>query len=291
MVQVKKRSVSFLIILAIYAVAFITSYFLMMFIRGMHLLLSTLIANIAATIVVWVFGIIFKNSSVYDPYWSVAPIVIILFWIIKSVLVFTINEALFLSAVLIWGVRLTLNWAIRFKGMGHQDWRYSMLKQKNPRMWFFTNLMGINIMPTLIVYVCLIPAYYGIGLKVSANILTILGFVICVSATFIQYFADKQMGLFKKERLSLLYIDRGLWRYSRHPNYFGEVFFWWGIWIMQMSIDPSIWLSILGPISMTILFISVSIPIMEKHMLSRIPGYKVYQKKVSILIPWFRAKK
>jgi steroid 5-alpha reductase family enzyme len=290
MATIKKRFISFLIILAIYVIAFVIAYLAFTLSRNMHLLLSTLIANACATITVWIFGIIFKNSSVYDPYWSVAPIAIIIFWIFKMDAAWSLNETLFLSAIFIWGTRLTINWAIRFKGMDHQDWRYSMLRQKNVHMWFFTNLMGINMMPTLIVYIALIPAYYGIGLEKGTNILTFFGFTICLSAALIQYFADKQMGLFKKEKTAGMYIDSGLWRYSRHPNYFGEVIFWWGIWVMQISLNTSIWLTVFGPILMTLLFVSISIPMMEKHIMASKPSYIDYQKKVSMLIPWLRAR-
>ncbi len=285
MARIKKRIVSFLIILAIYIIAFFVSSLAIRLLDGMHLILSTLIANVLATIVVWAFGILFKNSSVYDPYWSVAPIMIILFWIIRAGSMWSMNDLLFFLAILLWGTRLTVNWAIRFKGIKHQDWRYSMLRQKDPRMWFFTNLMGINMMPTLIVYAALIPTYYGIGLEKSINVGTFFGFLICLSAAFLQYFADKQMGLFKQERTPGRYIDRGLWRYSRHPNYFGEVIFWWGIWIMQISLDAHIWLTVLGPILMTLLFISVSIPMMEKHILASKPDYADYQKIVSMMLP------
>ncbi len=290
MAIIKKRFISFLIILAIYVIAFVIAYLAFTLSKNMHILLSTLIANVCATIAVWIFGIIFKNSSVYDPYWSVAPIVIIIFWIFKMDTAWSLNEILFFSAIFIWGMRLTINWAIRFKGMDHQDWRYSMLRQKNIHMWFFTNLMGINMMPTLIVYIALIPAYYGIGLEKRANLGTIIGFLICIAAALLQYFADKQMGRFKREKTSQQYIDRGLWRYSRHPNYFGEVIFWWGIWIMQVSLQPAVWWAVFGPISMTILFLSVSIPMMENHIIASRPGYVHYQKKVSMLFPWLRAR-
>ena len=188
------------------------------------MLVSFFLADIAATLVVRGFGILFANSSVYDPYWSVAPIVTLAFWIITRVISFTITDILFLVAIIVWALRLTLNWAIRWKGLNHQDWRYIMLKEKSPRLWFLTNLIGINVMPTVIVFLALIPVYFGIGSAGKLNNLTVIGFVICVGAVLIQSIADKQMDFFRRnESFKNQCIDKGLWRYSRHPNYFGEV--------------------------------------------------------------------
>jgi len=284
-----------MLILAIYAVALFAGLFVFNFLfnfhYNMHVLLSTFIADITVTLVVWGFGILFGNSSVYDPYWSVVPIIILLCWIIIKGVSFSIIDILFLAAIIVWAVRLTLNWATRWKGLHHQDWRYIMLKKKFPRLWFFINLAGINLMPTVIVFIALTPVYFGIGSEGQISSLTVIGFAICVSAVLIQSIADRQMDLFRKNKSNKnQYIDKGLWRYSRHPNYFGEVSFWWGIWLMQMGVIPQIWLTVIGPIVMTFLFMFISIPMMEKHILASRPAYKGYKKQVSMLIPWFRIK-
>ena len=144
-IRIKSRITSFLLILAIYALAFFIGLFVFNLFNNMHVLVSFFLADIAATLVVWGFGILFANSSVYDPYWSVTPIVILAFWMIIKGRSITITDILFLVAIIVWAVRLTLNWAIRWKGLNHQDWRYVMLKEKSPRLWFLTNLTGINV--------------------------------------------------------------------------------------------------------------------------------------------------
>ena len=282
---------SFLIVLAVYILAFFVGLLVFKLSSNMHVLVSTFLADIAATLVVWGFGILFKNSSIYDPYWSLAPVIILPCWIIIKRISFSITDILFLVAIVVWGIRLTLNWASRWKGLPHQDWRYAMLKERSPRLWFFTNLIGINLMPTVIVFIALIPAYFGIGQGKGVNILTILGFAICIGAILIESIADRQMDLFRKDKSHKnQYIDQGLWRYSRHPNYFGEVSFWWGIWLMQMGTAPQIWSTVIGPILATLLFIFISIPMMEKHILATKPTYSRYQKQVSMLKPMFRKK-
>ncbi len=293
--KIKNRSVSLLIVLAIYALAFFIGLLVLKLSGDLHALLAMFLADVAATLVVWAFGILFANSSVYDPYWSIAPIIIISYWILAANISFSVTNILFLTVAAIWGIRLTINWITRWRGFSHQDWRYTMFRERSPRMWFLTNLTGINLMPTVIVFLALIPAYFGIGhsgpASIFTGIITGIGFAICIGAVLIQAISDIQMDLFKKSRSSgSKHIDIGLWRHSRHPNYFGEVSFWWGIWLMQMGTAPERWQTVAGPVLMTLLFVFISIPMMEKHVLASRPSYIHYQKKVSMLKPWFRKK-
>ncbi len=289
--KIKSRPVSFIIVLAIYVFSFYIGFLVFNLFDNIHMLLSYLLADMVSTLVVWIFGVIFNNSSLYDPYWSAAPLIIVPLWIFTSKTPFSIFNILLLTAIFLWGVRLTFNWAKRWRGFSHEDWRYVKLKNDNPGLWFLTNLIGINLMPTLIVFMALLPAYFGIVSVGPLSILSVSGFTICIISVFIQAASDFQMDLFKKNKpLSGEVINRGLWRYSRHPNYFAEVLFWWGIWIMQIGINPKIWITVIGPVIVTILFIFISIPMMEKHILSSKPSYSVYRRQVSMFLFWFRTK-
>ena len=294
MIKIKNRTVSFFLIALIYLIAFFAALLIYHITRSAHILASTFLADVAATLVVWGFGILFGNASAYDPYWSVAPLIIIPFWIIKSGNPVSLTHIFFIAAVFMWGIRLTMNWALRWRNFTHQDWRYTMLRNENPKLWFLTNLVGINLMPTIIVYLALIPAYFGIvsDSYTDISIVSVIGLAICLGAVIIQLVSDLQMNRFKNNnRQKTYHIDSGLWKYSRHPNYFGEVSFWWGIWIIQMGIDYKIFFTIIGPIVMTFLFLFISIPMMEKHIALSKPGYSLYKRQVSIFFPWFRYKK
>jgi steroid 5-alpha reductase family enzyme len=282
--RIKNRKVSFFIVLAVYIVAFSVGFYVFILFSNIPILISTLLADVAATLVVWVFGILFANSSIYDPYWSVAPLAILLLWIIIKGISFSAVDVLFIGAIAIWGVRLTLNWAIRWKGLNYQDWRYTMLKEKSPRLWFFANLFGINLMPTIIVFIALASVYFGIGQDRPINFYIVIGFAVCMTAILVQAISDWQIDLFKKNWSNKdRYINQGLWKYSRHPNYLGEISFWWGIWLMQIGVTPQSWATVAGPILVTLLFIFVSIPMMEKHILATRPAYSYYQEQVSLL--------
>ena len=171
------RIISFILITLVY----IISSFVGIVVFNIHsfdLWINVMVADIAATLIVFIFSLIFKNASVYDPYWSVAPIVIVIYASIKSQL--TVASILVLIAVLLWGVRLTINWAYTFKDLNHQDWRYTMLKEKTRVFYPLINLFGIHLFPTMVVYFCIIPAVYLISMELKFNIFTIIFFITAV---------------------------------------------------------------------------------------------------------------
>ncbi len=280
---------SLIIVALIYVIAIIIAFFTYRAFESRGILLAVFLGDIAATIVVWIFGVVFDNSSVYDPYWSIAPMIIVPIWLYIRNTSITLFDVLLIVAVTAWGMRLTLNWIVGWQGLKQVDWRYDMLKEKNPKLWQLTNLGGIMIMPTVLVYAALVPAYYAIFDGSSINIFTYIGFVVCVMCAVIQFISDKQMTEHRNLNTDNN-INTGLWKYSRHPNYFGEVMFWWGIFIMQIGVLPNSYLPIIGAILMTLLFVFISIPMMEKHVIKKRPNYVEYKKEVSALIPWLRKR-
>ena len=243
---------------------------------------ALLAADVLATLIVWGFGLIYENVSVYDPYWSVAPPVMFTGWAIFKGC-FTLPVILLLLAVWYWGIRLTGNWAFTFRGLGHEDWRYTKYrKTQSPLLFQLTNLFGLNLMPTLVVFACMLPGFGLYEEGESAVWLTWLGFAVCLSSATIQLVADTQMHRFRAANPGKI-CTAGLWKHGRHPNYFGEIQMWWGVWIMYASLRGFDWL-VLAPIAMTALFLFISIPLMERRQLDNKPGYAEYRKKTRILI-------
>jgi steroid 5-alpha reductase family enzyme len=282
------RGMSFVYCGLVYLLALAAAFLAFRLFRESGVLFATFLADVAATIVVWFCGVLMKNASLYDPYWSVAPLVILPLWLWTSPA--PVGEAgiLYLIALYPWGLRLTYNWANRWQGLQHQDWRYTMFRDKNPKLWFITNLCGINLMPTVLVFLGMIPAYCAVTAGGGAGILSYLGLAVCLGAAFIQAVADRQMEDFKRSGAAKdQHIDSGLWRISRHPNYLGEISFWWGIWIMQMGVMP-LWWTIAGPVAITLLFVYISIPMMERHIEASRPGYAAYKKEVPMLVPFIK---
>lgn len=245
------------------------------------------IADVVATLVVFAFSAAFRNASLYDPYWSVAPIAIVAYWTILAgddgVLV---RQALVMGVVAFWGTRLTTNWAIGWGGLDHEDWRYLQLRQRTGILYPLVNLFGIHLMPTVLVFAALWPAYLAVSSPTPLGVLDGLAFAIAAGATVLEATADKQLHAFQaRNPPAHVYIDEGLWRWSRHPNYLGEVLFWWGIWLFAVSVGPMNALTCVGALAIALLFRFVSIPLMERRLLLRRPTYADQIGRVPMLFP------
>lgn len=274
------KSKSILVITVIYVLAAalgVAVYMALPFLFWIRLL----IADVAATIFVFVFSVILKNASVYDPYWSVQPIVIIAGYALTSNI--TPATLLLIISIVYWGIRLTGNWAYVFGGLNHQDWRYTKFENETGRLYPFINFTGIHMVPTLIVYLTTLPAVFVIRQELRANIGSFIGMVVCVGAATLQLVADTQMQKYRKSGQHGL-IRTGLWKYARHPNYLGEILMWWGIAIQAVSVMPSHWWFVAGALTNTILFFSVSIPLADKRQSAK-PGYAKYKAGTRSLLP------
>ena len=146
------------LIVAIYAIAGVAGWLLFDWLtaQAMQPIGALLMADVLATIVVWGFGLLYENVSVYDPYWSVFPPVAFLLWAFYTS-VWSLPVILLLVASWYWGWRLTRNWAITFKGIGHEDWRYTKYRDRHPLVFHAINLFGLNMMPTLVVFAAILP--------------------------------------------------------------------------------------------------------------------------------------
>lgn len=277
--MIRNRPLSFTILAFIYALA--TVFGTAIFTRiNADYKIALLIADILSTVLVFIFSLILKNASVYDPYWSVQPIVIVSFFAVKNGL--TPLGVLLICAIFFWGIRLTSNWAYTFANLTAQDWRYTMLKEKTKAFYPVINFIGIHMVPTLIVYLCTLPAVIAIQTKADLNPISIVFIAISICAATIQGIADLQMHTFKKNG-GTGFIRVGLWKHSRHPNYLGEILMWWGIGLACLLSMPGIWYLLAGAVANTILFLCVSIPLAEAHQ-ARKPGFEEYKKQTRVLI-------
>jgi len=273
------------LIAAIYVLAGVAGWVLFNALAAYPLTTNPLIrlfmADLLATIVVWVSGLLYENVSVYDPYWSIFPPIAFLLWAFYTG-VWSVSVILLLIASWYWGWRLTRNWAITFKGIAHEDWRYTKYRSRHPLVFHTINLFGLNMMPTLVVFAAMLPGLKLFETVTSANILTYFGCIVCLASATIQLIADKQSHDFRAAHPGKV-CNVGLWKHGRHPNYFGEIQFWWGIWIMYAS-QNGFDMYIGGAIAMTALFLGISIPLMEKRQLANKPGYAEYRKQTRLLI-------
>jgi len=276
----QSRVASFFIIAIIYLIALFVGVFAY---RALSCAwwLALLVADIISTVVVFIFSVILGNASVYDPYWSVQPPVIIIAFALGKKL--TLLGVLLLIVVCVWAIRLTANWAYTFNNLTCQDWRYTLLKEKTTVFYPVVNFVGIHLVPTLVVYACTLPAVYVMQYGGEFNAGAIVFFILSLLAVALQGTADVQMHKFRKNRTGN-FIRKGLWKYSRHPNYLGEILMWWGVALAAVCVMPTRWWLLAGAVANTLLFVCISIPLAEKRQ-SRKEGYERYKQETRALLP------
>ena len=277
--MIKNRKLSFFVVIIVYVIATIVAVTVFNLCNyGTYL--NLFVADFCATVVVFIASLLFKNSSVYDPYWSVQPIVILVALTIKWGI--SPLSLYMLIVVVFWGVRLTANWAYTFQNLDWQDWRYTMLKEKTGVFYPIINFLGIHLFPTIVVYFCVSPAVYIIQSNKSVNLLFIFGCLLSLFGAVMQMIADIQMHKYRKNRIGN-FIRTGLWKYSRHPNYLGEILMWWGIAIACLSLYSPIYF-IFGALLNTLMFLFVSIPMADKRQ-SKKEGFEEYKAQTRALLP------
>ena len=277
-----------------YLAAALAAFLVGRFISGWHPLLVIAAADLVGTVVIFGFSVYHNNSSVYDAYWSVAPFLIAIYWVASTAsVVGGFRQGAVLVLILIWSTRLTLNWAIRWRGMGHEDWRYVNFRKKHGKAYWLVSFFGIHLMPTVIVFLgCLsfIPTLADPATTFS--VLDILAALITIGAIWLEWRSDLELTRFQRssEKEGAL-LQTGIWSLCRHPNYLGEIGFWWGLYLFGLGANLKYWWSVIGPLSITLLFLFISIPMIEKRMLARKPDYGSYRQAIPLLVPWLRIKR
>jgi steroid 5-alpha reductase family enzyme len=254
-------------------------------------LVQLALADLVATLVVFGFSVRHDNSSVYDPYWSVIPIalVTVLAWLGRDSGADLARVLIVTALVWAWGVRLTHNWARGWAGFEHEDWRYRDFRQSTGRLYWPVSLLGIHLFPTVVVFLGCLPLFV-ITLEPGRPLggLDGLAALVTAAAIVLEFVADNQLRdyvLHRKRPGETM--TEGLWAWSRHPNYFGEICFWWGLWLFSVAAVGWRWSMISGAVAITLMFNLVSLPLIERRMAARRSDFADVRGRVSRLIPWW----
>jgi steroid 5-alpha reductase family enzyme len=250
--------------------------------------LDTFIADVLATCVVFAFSRAYLNSSFYDAYWSVIPPLLLFYWWSQAGPgVDQLRCWLVATVVVVWAIRLTANWVYAFPGLHHEDWRYPMFKKRAGRWEFGADLVAIHLIPTVQVFIGMLPVYVAVTRPGSGHAwIAFVAFGIGLAAVALETFADLQMHRFVRERIPGQAMDRGLWGWSRHPNYFGEFGFWFALGLFGVAAAPAeAWWLMLGAVAILAMFLGASIPMMEERSLERRPEYQDVVDRVSRFVP------
>jgi steroid 5-alpha reductase family enzyme len=233
----------------------------------------------------WLFSLQVKDNSWVDVAWGIGFVFISFLAFIQSYSIFW-PKVLVLTMIALWGFRLALHIALRKRGHG-EDKRYEALRHKWGKNAWWQSLIQIFWVQGLLILVVLSPVIAFMSTSVSTlSFFACLGAVMWLVGWLFETIGDFQLAQFKKHHHNKEKVmDQGLWRYTRHPNYFGEATMWWGIWLLVV-VSAGLWWTIVGPLTITFLLLKVSgVTLLEKHYHGNME-YKEYQRKTSAFIPW-----
>jgi steroid 5-alpha reductase family enzyme len=282
----QSRSTSVLITIIAYLVAIAGAIYSYNYFDTHTIIVRLAIADIVGTLIIFIFSVLFNNSSMYDPYWSVKPVVIATFFLSMAVPgEYTFVRWGLYIGVFLYGLRLTTNFYRGWPGLVHEDWRYANFRKQFPGMYWLVSLSGIHIFPTLMVFLgCLpmLPAFTASPIVYPW--LAYAGLAVLLFSVWLAFIADEQLRKIRQAEHGKR-VMTGLWKSSRHPNYLGEILTWWGIFMVGLSFGTEYLWTGAGALAITLMFVFISIPLIEKHMIKRDKTYLEYRESVPFLLP------
>lgn len=248
-------------------------------------MLAALAGMVAATLVVFVFATLIGNASLYDPFWSVAPPVILI-WLMAGQDGTGLRTWIVFAAVMFWAIRLTTNCLVRWPQFAEEDFRYIDLREKTGALFPAVNLAGIETFPTLLVWAGCLPLVAVASSAAPLGWLDLVATVLVIAAIALETVADWQLRAYKRSGAGGI-LNSGVWGWSQHPNYLGELGFWWALFLFGLAAGTP-WWTIAGALAMTALFWFVSIPMMLTRKRARHQEYDEAVKGIAVLVPRMR---
>ncbi len=255
------------------------------------LFLQALLIVFILVTLIWGLSAIIKNVSIVDLFWGMGFVIVNTFYFFSSGEFYS-RKILLLGIVTIWGLRLFLYLSWRNIGKG-EDYRYQEFRKKYgaERYWWFSYFQVFLLQGALIMVVSL--PLLGVNsqtLSGGINWLDYLGIVVFSIGFIFEAGGDFQLARFKKDPANKgKVLNSGFWRYTRHPNYFGDSAVWWSFGIFSIAAG-SYW-TVIGSVTMTLLIIKVSgVALLEKNLNETKPQYRDYIQKTNSFFPWFPKK-
>lgn len=246
-------------------------------------------AGLAATLVLWLVGVIRRNPSVFDPFWSVAPIVAAAAWAgdPASASADPRRQWPVVALVTAWGLRLTYHWWCTRAREVEEDWRYTEMRRASGAWFPLVNLIVIHVAPAVMLGLACLAMYPALvtGTR-PLGWIDVVAAVWTLAAIVLEATADRQMRAFRAQpRDGRAVCAVGVWGWSRHPNYLGELLFWWGLYLLSYAAEPAAEWAMIGPIVITAMLALYSAPALDRRMLASTPGYARYMRRVPVLWP------
>jgi steroid 5-alpha reductase family enzyme len=246
------------------------------------LVFTGLAVSLSAMVLLWGLSLLLRDASIVDIWWGPGFALI-------SLTTYALSDgghALATALTVIWGLRLGLYLLVRNAGHG-EDPRYQAMRRHHGERFPVVSLVTVfALQGTLMWFVSLPVQVANHGGPGDLTALTTLGFVLWGVGLFFEAVGDLQLARFKADPSNQgKVMDRGLWRYTRHPNYFGDSCAWWGIWLVCLG-SPGVLFTVLSPVVMTVFLLKISgVALLERSIHKRRPEYVEYQRRTSAFIP------
>ncbi|KAJ0932405.1 hypothetical protein HanPSC8_Chr04g0173291 [Helianthus annuus] len=248
----------------------------------------------------WLISLLQSSNWMIDLYWTVIPVMLVhYFWSHPGAEYNLWRSMVVVVLTWVWAIRLTHNYFRREKWQwgAREDWRFTDMARQHGQNWWWVSFFGVYLIQQVFLFGVCLPLYIVHSINKPLNIWDIIALVVCICGIIYAYFSDTQLHTFvsmneklKKEGEAIVpNLDEGLWYYSRHPNYFGEQLWWWGLSIFGWNLGGA-WVFV-GALINTLCLAYVT-TLVEKRMLKeeyRVEAYKMYQQTTSIWIPWFKS--
>lgn len=232
-----------------------------------------LLVLLAMAVVTWVFSVYRRNVNYVDSLWSLMFLAAATLYLAQADMV-EVRQLIVFSLVALWAMRLSIHLSVRNWGQP-EDRRYQEIRRNNPP-FALKSLYIVFGLQSVLAWIISIPLLIALSTRIEIHLLDYLGVALWVVGFGFETLADWQLLRFQRSRSSHdAVLDKGLWRYSRHPNYFGEFCIWWGFYLF--AVPAGGWWTVYAPLLMTALLLKVSgVGLMERDIGKRRPAYRRY---------------
>ena len=233
---------------------------------------------------VWIVSVIRKDASIVDPFWSLVFITLGATYRFATDSEYGARPAVVLGLLFIWGVRLSVYLFWRNSGKG-EDYRYQAMRKRQGSRFPIKSLFTVFWLQAILAWIVSLPLLAAVDGTNSFGVFDYLGILFFSIGIFFETAGDFQLARFKAEPANQAKVmDRGVWRYTRHPNYFGDFMVWWGFFLFAVGAGG--WWSFVGPLLMSVLLMRVSgAALLEKKLSKTRDGYEEYVRTTNGFFP------
>ncbi len=240
----------------------------------------------------WLVSLVTKNVTIVDSLWGLGFVLIA--WLTYFAAEgFEGRKFLITLLVTLWGLRLSLH--LSWHNWGHgEDPRYGSWREKSGERFWLVSLFKVFVLQAVFLWAIALALQWGQLSPRPSHLMLLdyLGIVVWVIGFLFEALGDWQLARFKADITNKKRVmDQGLWAYSRHPNYFGEILIWWGIFLITLATPSSLWTVISPIIITTVLLKMTGVTLMEKAIVHTRPKYRDYMARTNALVPWFPNKR